>query len=89
MKNSISFTKQNYIIMLTGLLIVVIGFLLMSGGGSEDPTKFNYDIFSARRITLAPIMVIGGYVVVVVGIMKKSKASTNENKPTEELDLDS
>ena len=88
MKNSISFSKQNYMIMLTGLVIVVIGFLLMSGGGSEDPTKFNYEIFSGRRITLAPIMVIGGYVVVVVGIMKKSKPAI-KNETTENLDLDS
>lgn len=73
--------------MLAGLIMVVIGFMLMSGGGSEDPTKFNYEVFSERRITLAPIMVMGGYVVVMIGIMKKF--NTTNNNSNEELDLDS
>ena len=54
--------------------MVFIGFLLMSGGGSEDPKVFNgEELFSARRITLAPITVVLGYVVVIFGIMKKTK----------------
>ena len=53
----------------------MIGFLLMMGGGSDDPNVFNADeMFSFRRIDLAPIMVIGGYGVVIYGIMKKNKA---------------
>lgn len=67
--------KQNYILMGVGLLVVVIGFLLMVGGGSEDPTQFNEEeLFSFRRITLAPFTVIAGYVVVLVAIMRKPKS---------------
>ena len=47
----------------------------MSGGGSEDPTKFNPDIFNARRITFAPIVVLLGYIIVFYAIMKKPKSS--------------
>lgn len=91
MENKISFTKQNYIIMVAGLLVVILGFALMSGGGSENPEEWNPDVFSGRRITLAPIMVILGYVIVVIGIMKKNKSvKINDNNKEEiELDLDS
>lgn len=77
MKNNISFTKQNYYIILAGLAVVVLGFILMSGGGSENANEFNEEeLFSFRRITLAPIMVIAGYIVVAVGIMKKTNANS-------------
>jgi len=69
-----AFQKHNYILLLVGLLIVVLGFFLMSGGGSEDPTKFSEEIFSARRITVAPIVVLIGYGFVMYAIMKKPKA---------------
>ncbi|NND78078.1 MAG: DUF3098 domain-containing protein [Flavobacteriales bacterium] len=69
------FSKQNYILLIIGIVIVLIGFVLMSGGGSEDPTQFNPDIFSARRITIAPIVVLFGYMFVVYAIMKKPKDS--------------
>lgn len=69
------FSRQNYILLITGILVVFLGFLLMSGGGSEDPTKFNPDIFDARRITYAPIVVLFGYIFVVYAIMKKPKSS--------------
>ncbi len=55
-------TKKNYILMLIGLGIIVLGFVLMAGGGSDDPAVFNERMFSFRRITLAPIVVIGGFV---------------------------
>jgi hypothetical protein len=54
-------------------IIVVIGYLLMMGGGTDDPNEFNYEVFSPRRITVAPIVVLIGYVVVLVGIMKKTR----------------
>ena len=50
--------EGNYKMILIGFAIVVLGFILMMGGGSEDPNQFNYDIFSFRRITLAPIVVL-------------------------------
>lgn len=88
MNKKISFTKQNYLIMAVGVLVVILGFALMSGGGSDNPEKFNYEIFSFRRITLAPIMVILGYVVVIVGIMKKNKSVKIDADKKEEIELD-
>lgn len=69
----LAFGKENYTLMLIGLVIIIIGFALMAGGKMEDPTAFNPEIFSFRRITLAPIVVIIGYVIEVVAIVKKSK----------------
>ncbi|MEO0311689.1 MAG: hypothetical protein RIQ89_1346 [Bacteroidota bacterium] len=67
------FGKENYIIMLIGIAFIVIGFILMSGGGSDDPTKFDETIFSTRRITVAPLLVIIGFVIEVYAIMRKPK----------------
>ena len=64
-------SRKNYILMLVGLAIIIVGFLLMSGGGSDSPDTFNYDMFSCRRITLAPILVIGGLAFEVFAIMKR------------------
>lgn len=73
-KPGFAFGKENYKILIVGVIIVVIGYCLMIGGGSDDPTKFNADeIFSFRRITLSPIVILAGFVVVLLGIMKKSK----------------
>lgn len=72
------FDKENYMWMLGGIALILIGFFLMAGGKSPDPHKFNYDeIFSFRRITLAPIVVLAGFVVEVYAIMKKPKDNAN------------
>ena len=63
--------KQNYKLLLIGFGIIVFGFLLMIGGGSKDPNVFNGDIFSFRRITLAPIIVLFGFIFEIYAIMKK------------------
>jgi len=55
---------------------VVIGYLLMMGGGSEDPNVFNEDIFSARRIIIAPMFVLAGFVIEVYAIMSKPTEET-------------
>ncbi len=69
--------RLNYIIMAAGVIISIIGFVLMAGGGSEDPTQFNEEeLFSHRRITLAPITVIFGYLVVIVAIMWRPKGKS-------------
>lgn len=68
-----AFGKENYRLMLIGLAFIVIGFLLMIGGGSADPTKFSPEIFSFRRITLAPILILAGYVIEIFAIMKRPK----------------
>ncbi|MBX5437978.1 MAG: DUF3098 domain-containing protein [Thermoflavifilum sp.] len=66
------FDKTNYIIMLAGLVIFIIGLLLMVGGRSDDPNQFHpEEIYSFRRITLAPIVVILGLVIEVFAIMKR------------------
>ena len=66
--------KQNYRYMAIGCAIIVLGFLLMIGGGNEDPTIFDAaKIFSFRRITLAPIIVIAGFIFVGYAIMRKPK----------------
>jgi len=73
-KPGFAFGKENYRILIIGVVFVVIGYLLMIGGGSDDPNYFNADeIFSTRRITIAPLTILAGFVIVLLGIMKKSK----------------
>lgn len=62
---------RNYKLMLVGFAVIVLGFLLMVGGGSDDPAVFNYDMFSFRRITLAPIVVLGGFAFEIYAIMTR------------------
>jgi hypothetical protein len=59
--------------MLSGLGLIVLGFILMAGGKSDDPNVFNPDVFSFRRITLAPIIVLSGFALNIFAILKKSK----------------
>ena len=68
------FDKVNYKILLVGLAVIALGFILMSGGGSDDPNVFNPDIFSFRRITLAPIILVIGFGFEIYAIMKKPKS---------------
>ncbi|MBO5672438.1 MAG: DUF3098 domain-containing protein [Alistipes sp.] len=65
------FTRKNYIVMLIGVCVIILGFVLMSGGGEHTATHFDESIFSFRRITLAPIVVIAGFVVEIYAIMKR------------------
>lgn len=71
--SSFLFGKSNYIVLILGLLIVAFGYILMSGGASEDPNVFNPEIFNFRRIRLAPTLVLIGFGVVIYSIMKRSK----------------
>ncbi len=64
-------SRKNYILLLIGLAIILVGFLLMAGGGSDSPDEFNYAMFSWRRITLAPILVIGGFAFEIYAILKR------------------
>ena len=63
------FERKNYVFMLIGLGIISLGFILMAGGGSDDPNVFNPEIFSWRRIRLAPILIIIGFAVEVYAIL--------------------
>jgi len=68
------FSKENYLLMLIGLIILAIGFFLMAGGKSADPNNFDpKEVYSSTRITIAPIMIIVGFIIEIVAIMKKSK----------------
>lgn len=72
-KSEFLFEKKNYILMLIGIAIITIGFILMAGGGSDDPAVFNEAIYNFRRIRLAPTIVIIGLGVEIYAIMAKSK----------------
>ena len=64
-------TRRNYIRLAAGLAVNVLGFVLMAGGGSDAPDEFDYAMFSWRRITLAPILVIGGFAFEIYAILKR------------------
>jgi len=68
-----AFGKENYRLMLIGLVFIIIGFILMIGGGSDDPNVFNPEIFNFRRLTIAPILILAGYAIEIFAIMKKPK----------------
>ena len=68
-----AFERINYIIMLIGLGLILIGYILLIGGGSKDPDVFNYDLFNFRRLVLAPIFIVVGFVVEIYAILKKTK----------------
>ena len=68
-----AFTKRNYILLIAGLAFIISGLILMIGGGSEDPTKFSYEIFNFQRLTLAPILIALGFIIEIFAIMSKNK----------------
>ena len=68
------FDKVNYKTLLIGIAVIAVGFILMSGGGSDDSKVFNEDVFSFRRIRLAPTVVLIGFGITIYSIFKKSKS---------------
>ena len=70
-KGRMPLSMKNYILMLAGAAIIVIGFMLMSGGGDNTATHFDESIYSTRRITIAPIVVILGFAFEIYAIMKR------------------
>ena len=73
-----TFTKKNYYILIAGILLIGLGYVLMIGGGSKDPNVFNPAIFDFRRITLAPMVCLIGFVAIIVAIMWRPKAEETE-----------
>lgn len=71
-KSNFAFDKMNYILLAAGMVIVIIGFLLMTGPGSTD-TTYEPDIFSARRIKVAPLVCLFGFVSMIYAVMRKPK----------------
>jgi len=77
-ENQFAFGKENYKLFAIAVAVVVVGYLLMVGGGSDDPNQFNGDeLFSVRRITIAPILVLSGLGLAVYAIVKKPKEQSN------------
>lgn len=65
--------RENYKLMAIGFAIIIIGFILMAGGKSDDPKIFSEDIFSFRRITVAPLIVLAGFIFEIYAIMKRPR----------------
>ncbi|RCL69580.1 MAG: DUF3098 domain-containing protein [Cryomorphaceae bacterium] len=70
-KNKLLFGNRNYKFMILGLIFIAVGFILMSGGGSDDPNVFNEEIYNFRRIRLAPMLVVTGFIIEVYAILTK------------------
>ena len=71
-KRNLAFDKTNFIILAVGMLVVILGFILMSGAGSDE-TVFNNDIFSVRRIKVAPVVCFVGFISIIYAIIRKPK----------------
>ena len=84
-KRDFAFDKVNYILLAIGMAVVIVGFLLMSGAGSSE-TAYNPDIFSARRIKVAPVICLLGFVSMIYAVVRRpktDKAIEDENKEVE------
>ena len=77
-KLNFALSRENYKLLAVGFVIIIIGFLLMLGGKSDSPDKFSENIFSFRRITLAPIVVLAGFIFEIWAIMKKTRDTDKE-----------
>lgn len=73
-----AFGKDNFILIGVSIVLIIIGFVLMSGGGSTDGVTFNPDIFSARRIVVAPVITVIGFLLMIFAILKKNKDKSEE-----------
>ena len=71
-KSNFAFDRVNYILLAVGMAVVIIGFLLMSGAGSSD-TTYNPDIFSARRIKVAPLVCLLGFISMIYAVVYRPK----------------
>ncbi len=74
-KKEMALDKENYRLLAIAFVIVVVGFILMIGGGNEDPEVFNEAVYSFRRITVAPMVVLFGFIFGIYAIMKKPKGA--------------
>ena len=70
------FKKKNYILLISGLVLILLGIFLMIGGESEDATKFSNEIFNFQRLTLAPILIVSGFILEIFAIMIKSEKTS-------------
>ena len=75
-----AFTKENYMWMIIGVVLIILGYVLLVGGGSNNPDEFNMALFNARRLVFAPIFIVGGLVVEDFAIMKKPSKKQAETE---------
>jgi len=78
-KRKFVFGKENFIILAISVVIIIIGFWLMSGGKTTEETGFDPSIFSVRRINIAPIVTMTGFLLIIWAILKKPKDTENED----------
>lgn len=81
-KRNFAFDKMNFILLAVGMAVVVVGFILMSGSGSSE-TVFNPDIFSVRRIKVAPVVCLLGFLFIIFAILRKPAVSSSEEEKQE------
>lgn len=73
-QSSLPFKKENYTLMIAGIVVIAIGMLLMSGGKSADPAVFDQkEIYSTTRITIAPLLIVIGLLIEIIAIFRKPK----------------
>ena len=72
-ENQFLFGKKNYLIMIVGILFIAVGFMLMAGGGSDDPQVFNEEIYNFQRIRLAPTLILIGFAIEIYAIFASQK----------------
>jgi uncharacterized membrane protein len=72
-KLDFAFGKENYILMLIGFVVLFIGYLLMIGGGSNDSNEFSYALFNTQRMVVAPLVLLAGFTIEFIAIMKRPK----------------
>ena len=71
-----AFSKKNYLFMITGIVLIVLGLVLLSGGGSQDPNVFSDEIFNTRRMVFAPLVMLSGFALEIYAIMYRPKVSS-------------
>ena len=76
-KRNYAFDKVNFILIAVGMLVVILGFILMSGGGSDE-NVFDNDIFSVRRVKVAPVVCLLGFISIIYAIIRKPKDGNND-----------
>lgn len=77
-KRNFAFDKVNFLLLAVGMIVVILGFILMSGGGSDE-TTFSADIFSVRRIKVAPVVCFFGFISIIYAVIRKPKDGEEGN----------
>jgi len=80
MKSEFIFGRRNFVIMIVGLAVIAVGYLLMIGGGSDDPNVFNEAIFSPQRIVVAPTLILIGFAIEAYAIMYRDKSDSSSEQ---------